>query len=395
MMRYFLFCLLFFSCLASAGVGDALKNGDLLLDMRLRLESVDLGSLDDDAFAPTLRTRLGYRTEPYQGWSFTIDFENITAISDDSYNDTKNGNGTRPVVADPEDTELNQVNLTYAFAKNRRIILGRQRLILDNARFVGNVGWRQNEQTYDGVLYKHGFGEKHDLTLGYLANANRIFGEHHPNPIRADLRQQSYLANMKMKLPIGTLAIFGYFFDIDDLPATSHRNLGFRLNGKHKASEQMTLLYELSYVDQDSFADGSDIIDAEYIRASLGSKWANLTLQAHYEVLGGDGNYGFSTPLATLHAFNGWADIYLGTPANGLVDTFLQIAYAKSGWKAAAFYHNFESDQGSTDYGTELDMVVTRKFTKKCDGGLKLADFSSDTRAPDATKIWLWAHYKF
>src|SRR5690554_7566998 len=53
-------------------------------------------------------------------------------------------------VADPTDSSINRLQLTYA-KDDITAVLGRQRIIFDNARFIGNVGWRQQEQVYDAV----------------------------------------------------------------------------------------------------------------------------------------------------------------------------------------------------------------------------------------------------
>ena len=62
-----------------------------------------------------------------------------------------------PVVADPESYEINRLQLTNTSIIDTTITLGRQRIVLDDHRFVGNVGWRQNEQTFDAlrVVNKH------------------------------------------------------------------------------------------------------------------------------------------------------------------------------------------------------------------------------------------------
>ena len=50
-----------------------------------------------------------------------------------------------------------------------------------------------------------------------------------------------------------------------------------------------------------------------------------VTVKAAYESLEGNGARGFSTPLATLHAFQGWADVFLNTPADGVDDASLTL----------------------------------------------------------------------
>jgi len=400
-MRYSLalFFLVFSSIQVLAGdFTDAFKNGKILLDIRYRVETVDQANLGKDAFASTVRTRVGFETAKFNNWTALMDFENITVVGDENYNNTKNGLGSRPVVADPEDTEVNRIQLTYSGIKDHTLIFGRQRIILDNARFIGNVGWRQNEQTYDGALWSM-TKKRHTLSAAYLVNVNRIFGENHPNPLNANLRTSTFVAHYKLgKTPVGNLTFFGYFIDLDDLPNNSHQDLGVRLDGAWKLNDTLSFVHDLSYAKQDSYADGLDNIDADYYSLGWGPKWGKYTLTANYEVLGGDGTYGFATPLATLHAYNGWADQFLGTPASGLTDAFLKFVYVRQGWKVILMAHQFESDSNSIDYGDELDLAVNRKFNKHLSAGLKFADYSAGDVASgkvDTTKMWLFGQFSW
>src|SRR5690606_27715787 len=123
--------------------------GDLIFDARLRYESVDQDGLPENANALTLRTRLGYETPDWHGLKLLVEGENVTALVED-YNSSTNGKLRYPVVPDPETTELNRLQISFTGDKGEAVV-GRQRIILVNARFVGNVGFRQNEQTFDAV----------------------------------------------------------------------------------------------------------------------------------------------------------------------------------------------------------------------------------------------------
>src|SRR3546814_1461069 len=49
--------------------------------------------------------------------------------------------------------------------------------------------------------------------------------------------------------------------------------------------------------------------------------WQTFSLNGNYEVLGSDaGVFAFQTPLATLHKFQGWADLFLTTHSAGVRD---------------------------------------------------------------------------
>ena len=134
----------------------AITSGQAHLDFRYRYEQVDQQGFDVDAYASTLRTRLNYTTAEWQGLTAMLEAANVVVLGQyDLYNSTTNGATSRPVVADPEYTEINQAWLQYRRGSFTGIG-GRQVINLDNQRFVGNVAWRQNDQTYDAVTLKLG-----------------------------------------------------------------------------------------------------------------------------------------------------------------------------------------------------------------------------------------------
>ena len=139
-----------------------------------------------------------------------------------------------------------------------------------------------------------------------------------------------------------------------------------------------------------------DAGDTEYYFAELGAQIAGVTVKVAQEVLGSDdGTVAFQTPLATKHAFNGWSDQFLATPDDGLEDTFVSVGGKLAGFKLLAVFHDFKSNEGSTDYGTETNVLVARPIGKNYVVGLKYADYSADDFKSDTRKYWAWAELKF
>ena len=114
-----------------------------------------------------------------------------------------------------------------------------------------------------------------------------------------------------------------------------------------------------------------------------------------------DSEYGFATPLATGHAFNGWTDQFLNTPDEGLVDASLTLSTQWMGVKFAVAYHDFSADDSTPevdDLGSEVDFLVAKKFTKNYSGGLKYGSYSqgdSGAGKVDTDKAWVWVSAKF
>ncbi|HSG05725.1 MAG TPA: alginate export family protein, partial [Nitrospiria bacterium] len=253
-------------------VWEALTGGKVSLNVRYRYEWVDMESLSKEAHASTVRTRLGYQTGEVSGFSGLVEFEDVTVVGSERYNNTKNGKTEYPVVADPEDTEVNQAYLAYRGLKDTVIKVGRQKIFLDNARFIGNVGWRQNEQTFDAVLVQNRSVPDLTGTYAYLSNVNRVFGGHHPT--RANFRVGSHLVNVAYTgFKPASATVYGYFIDFDDVPSSSDpstKTLGGQLKGSVALSEGFSLLYFAELADQTNHAGGLETNDARYMHFYAG-----------------------------------------------------------------------------------------------------------------------------
>lgn len=357
---------------------EAFSDGKASANIRYRYEAVD-DSTNDDAGASTLRTRLGFTTSDKFDLSVHMDFEHVTRIGDADFNSTLNGQTQYAVVADPATEELNQAFLKYKFMENGAAMAGRQRIILDNARFIGNVGWRQNEQTFDAIRISSKPVKDLTVELANLQQINTITGG--SVEVNANLLNVGYGA-----FPGGKLTGYAYLLEYDKAPTNSNSIYGLRYKGKADK-----LLYTLEYATQADYGDNPNSFDTDYLFGELGYKIADKTsVFIAMETLGSDdGAVGFQTPLATKHAFNGWADKFLGTPANGLKDTYLKAVSNVGGVKLVAMYHDFSADNGSADYGTELDLLAVKKLSNSTKVLLKFADYDADTFSTDTQKIWL------
>ena len=135
------------------------------------------------------------------------------------------------------------------------------------------------------------------------------------------------------------------------------------------------------------------------MNAYLAATVSGITAKIDHEVLGSDdGAYGFSTPLATLHKFNGWTDQFLSTPAQGLVDTTFSLSgkLGKGKWLLA--YHNFsadESTEGVDDLGSEINVQYTAKVMEHFNFGIKYGHYTAEDIKVDADKLWVWVGTKF
>nr|WP_166180312.1 alginate export family protein [Altererythrobacter segetis] len=385
---------------ALAAPGDPIALSDsvslkLLANARLRYELVDQVNQPDEAEALTFRLRAG--TEIKAGdFSLLAEGEGTAEVTR-RYNDTLPGNGIEPypVVADPKNLELNRLQASYMH-KGTGVTVGRQRIILDDARFVGNVGWRQNEQTFDAVRGQAKIGPV-TLDATYSDSQRTVFGVHSPNEhFDGDL----VLLNGGIKLPAAEAKAFAYLIDYDTRVASSSQTYGVLVTGGITIPAVGKLKVLASYARQSDYGANPVSYSADYINAQLGLGLFGFDLIGGYEQLGSDGGVAaFQTPLATLHAFNGWADMFLTTPAKGLRDYYATVGHkfavpALPGLTANVTYHQFDSDVGGLDYGSEWDASLGSKLGPV---GLlaKYANYQADGFAVDTEKFWLQAEVGF
>lgn len=383
---------------AATDVWNALAGGKPTLDARYRFEWVNQDGLPKDAKASTLRTRLGYGTLPYVGVSAFLEFENVTVVGRESYNDTVNRRTAYPVVADPEATEVNQAFLNAQLPFESGARLGRQRIILDNQRFVGPVGFRQNEQTFDAVTLTNGALGDLDLQYSYIWNVNRVFGDDSPV---GDSESNTHLIHAAYPTPLGRLSAYSYLIDLDlpQLRAQSNQTYGLRLAGKQPLADGLDGLYAVEYARQLDYGDNPGDFGLNYYLIEPGFSYRDAVVKVGYEVLEGNGRNAVQTPLATLHAFQGFTDEFLTTPANGIEDLYLAASYPVKTPVGAvtlgAAYHEFWAENGNAHYGSEWSALAAYQLNKYVGFSLEFASYDADEFARDTQNLWATMTLKY
>lgn len=369
-------------------------------DVRYRLELVDQEGLPEDATASTIRLRAGLKTAEWNGLSALIEGEAIARVGPRHYNDTVNGLTAYPVVADPSDILLNQAWIKFKPVKEVEAIAGRQAVNFDNQRWIGSVGWRQNDQTLDAARLSIRPVKGVTLDYGYAWRVNRVFGPDSPQGIWRDNDIHMIHASLEAK-PVGTLTAYGYFLDIPDSPLSSSKTVGARLAGEQKLSGKAKLLYALEYANQRDTAANPRNFSLDYLLVEPGIAIGAVTFKVGLERLEGNGVAALQTPLATLHAFNGWADKFLTTPANGLRDLYADVAIklpaiaAIKGANARLQYHDFNATRGSIDYGREWGLMLGVPITKEISTTVKFSRYNANSFASDTSKFWFAVDSKF
>ncbi|MEE9140932.1 MAG: alginate export family protein [Alphaproteobacteria bacterium] len=389
----------------AADVGQELQEaalgGKFNLHLRYRFEFVDQDGIDRDAKASTVRTRLGYRTGSFRDFSLFAEIEDLRAVGDDRYNSTVNGRTDFPVVVDPEEfVELNQAYIQYkgtseSMVPDTMLRVGRQQVIYDNHRWIGDVNFRQNMQTNDAVRLSNGSLPDTTLDYVYITKVHRIFGNESNAGNHA---MDSHLFRGEYKgFDLGTLIGYAWVLDYERSGqfGLSSATFGARFKGAYPVREDLKALYTAEYARQVDNADNPSDFGHNYFLGELGATYAGVTGKVGYEFLDGDDTTALQTPLATGHAFQGWADKFLTTPASGIEDLYVLVKTKVKGVTLIAVYHDFNAEEGSADLGHEWDAKAVTTLYDHLELELKYANYLSDGFATDTQKIWVAVTLKY
>ena len=396
---------LFMGCGDTALAADTASTDGLqvkpLIDARLRYENVDQPALDADGL--TFRLRAGAEAK-LGHFSLLAEAEGTAALVDD-YNAfpfaLPGEDQWRPdhsVIADPMNIELNRLQLQYK-ADKTTLTFGRQRINLDDQRWVGSVGWRQNEQTFDAIRGEASIGPvSTDVT--YAIKQRTIFGSD-AGP-RTALDGHFIFAGMSSKVGPVQGKLFAYLLDYDEdfFLANSSQTYGLILSTVVPVGAKTKLSLRASYARQSDYAENPFDYAADYWSFDAGTNLAGFAIAGGWEKLGSDEGRGLQTPMATLHKFNGWADLFLTTPPGGLEDGYVSISRkfdqvkALPGLNATLAFHQFDSDVGNIEYGTEWDASMGFKLGRVAFLA-KYADYDAKDFGVDTRKFWLQAEWAF
>ena len=257
-----------------------------------------------------------------EGWSALLEGAGV-ASAGDHYNSGANGQAQYPAITDPRGSELNQAWLGWQ-GDEFGATLGRQRILLDNQRWVGNSGWRQFEQTYDGIALQWQPASDWTVRYDWLDRVHRVAGPDAINPLARERKLDASLLNAAYVRGEQTWVGYAYLHEDRDVSTASTATFGLRWTGSHLRGGTGPG-WTLEFARQTDYANNPASYATSYWLFEPSWTLPALTAKLGWEHLGGDGTHALQTPLATLHAFNGWDDQFNATPPGGLEDRYLGL----------------------------------------------------------------------
>jgi hypothetical protein len=382
---------------AAQSILDAFTEGTPSLQLRPRYETVDQdGKAGAEAF--TMRTLVGFSTKPIYDFGATLQVINVADFAGD-YNSLVNGKTRYAAIPDPSATNINQAYASYSGVPDTIVTAGRQIISLDDTRFIGNVDFRQNMQTFDALTVTATPTPDVKFVAGYSWGIKNIVNRHLPAKI---FIAEGYWTPSKGF----SLEAFGYWYGneagsviagapgcgVTGAQACNNATYGLRAHGEIPLPDDFKVEYKTTYAHQTSYDGGSSLIGADFFQAVGKLRWENYNAGVEYMLMGSnsDGTWGFQTPLATRHAFNGWAEVFLTTPPGGLATVDAFVGADIFGFTATAKYYRFRSDYKDQSYGDEWDLSLTYKLNDHIEAGVEYADYRADGFGASTEAGWLF-----
>lgn len=378
------------------------------LQVRPRYEHVeDKNNNLKDADALTLRTVIGLKTEEIfiKNLKGYIEATNVSGI----IRNYSPENSKYDLVPDPDNTRITQAYLAYTINKTT-FEAGRRFVNIDDHRFIGNVDWRQMPQSFGILAISDKTIPNTDILVAAVYERLAIVDSFNT---KWHLDKAPLIFDINYK-PTNWLKIKPFAYLITDV----HNTYGLKLSGtKEYGSSKFS--YVATYAKQSDPYQKDNLpakpkIDTNYWKLGLKSNVKKFILGAEHTHFGdknGKSN-GFSTPLATLHKFDGWSDVLL-QGANSGFDYGLNEYVISGGYESAYFgefvvsYLIFKSSKSSPngkDIGDEIDIAYSKELAKRVSFLVKAAFYNGKNGyytngnligAKDVNKYWLELDYKY
>jgi hypothetical protein len=376
-----------------------------LLETRLRLENVEQAGLPtDESTAVTIRVRAGGIISRKR-MSVLFEAQGTLALDDDYY-DGLHGAATRPLIGDPENVAIHRAQLQYR-DKDVTVTAGRQRISLDDDRFVDTALFRQNAVTYDAVRVEWTGVPKLRADVTYAWSVRTVWGIEGTGARQRAISGDNIFANLAYTTPVGTITGYAYLVDQDEAAVQGYRlssqTYGVKIAGSQALSPKAKISYQASFARQSDYHRNPNTYAASYYLLDAMLDVAPFKIGGGYEVMGADKGVAFASfqmPVGSGFRWRGWAGKFVPNPADGVRDLYGTIGYTAptvGKFKAVTFqatYHRFTSDRLYRPYGTELDLLGSAKLGRYTFSA-RYADYRANGFATDTKKFWLQLDWAF
>lgn len=365
--------------------------GDYALNVKAHLEDVRQTSIAH-GHANTLALLLRYNTPYYEHLAGLMEFQHVSAYANRAFNPGQGirpSKANRPVITDPESTALTQAYVQYNAFTDTVVRLGRQRIDLDDERWISSESFRQTPQTFDAFTIENHSHPNIQLFYGYIGQVNSIYqGSEASGALR---KNHDHLFNVTWKeAPLGELIGYAYLIEDKQTITNSTRTYGLRWQG-HFDVYNTGIHYTAEGARQYDSHNNPISYHANYRMAGLGADFTYITLRGQYQSLGGDKNStgkALRAPLGSTHDLLGWAEAFNPIPDSGVQDFKISALSYIYDMGLEGAYHHFRKHGSSQRLGHEIDFGINKSFLESYALGLGYARFMTQTNTIPDTQRW-------
>lgn len=311
------------------------------------------------------RTRLNF-SQSIEKLNFYVSVQDIRVWGDVPQLNTTDANGL----------SLHQAWAEVLLSPNYSLKLGRQEVLYDDSRILGNVGWAQQARSHDIAVFKYKRdGIKLDLGLAFNQSKENLTGRTLTTPKAYKAMQYAWLHKDWSTLSASFLLLNNGLETTDGIKYS--QTVGTHLKSKQNNLQVAANLYYQFGTDKMNRDLSAYLVGLEgnYNVSTKTKLGLGIELQSGNDYDSNTGDNNAFTPLyGTNHKFNGFMDyFYVGNHGNnvGLLDIYAKANFKlneKSG--LTAFVHNFSAAADinanvSKQLGTEIDLVYGYNFTKQ------------------------------
>jgi len=361
---------------------------DWYLQFRPRWEHVEIKN-DGKKTADALTTRIASRLEfRFKNWKV---FGELTAVLllNRKFSPSKAG---YEFVAEEERVRPTEFGLFYS-SSLLNAKAGRFRINLNNQRFIGSVDWRQMPQTFDALYISMQTFKTFKGEFFYILGRKGVLNSLSTDTFKKNQPfNYSPVVNLVYK-PLKELTFKLYYIDLKRNSLT----IGGILN-----LNKLFFNFRGEYASQKNKLVGKN---TDYFHLKLNKNFSKFSLTLGWEYLG---KY-LITPLATLHKFNGWNDVFLKYTAidnaYGLKDFYISSSIFTSVGTLVFTLHNFRSVKtlptSTRKFGNEYDFLYKVAPIKKLNLVMKSGIYNpekencSEFYCKRSFKFWIMLNYLF
>lgn len=292
--------------------------------------------------------------------------------------------------------------------------VGRQELVYDDQRILGNVGWAQQGRSHDVAVLKMKSNIEVNLGFAFHQNADRTNNLFDGND--AYKAMQFLWLNKKTDQLSASLLVLNNGVPLmlgEEQETVYSQTLGTHVT--YKASNALAINANVYYQTGSIVITGSKKeLSAYNLLLEAVYKTGNLKFEAGNELLSGNDIsnttkiQAFNPLYGTNHKFNGYMDyFYVGNHLNstGLNDAYLKASYAKDKQSIALDAHIFSSASASSAdaagyLGTEMDATYSFKFTPEVQLSIGYSQIFGNSRLQNlkggnSGELQNWAYIMF